>query len=293
MTIYSQIQKNLLFHWTSPRPKNGCKEKNSVAKGSGSKRDSRDVGKSRRKDVKPVGALEQKDRLKYVEQLECILQNGLKFREPQEWHHEWIERGTVELRRPIVSFTEWSASGARHHSALYGHMAFGFTRRFIMGVGGRPLVYVANRKGDLFRKSVLQLIKGYRASGSQSRKATEAAEVVEAFLKLYSVPPAAAGAKKPATAKKEKKRVEPDPDERLLIRFGAPRTALEDREWRVIQPHGSETSAIPCEPGGLAMIILPDHATLHHALASAGVKKLVSGLAPAVCMISKEMLLSI
>lgn len=228
-----------------------------------------------------------------MDHLERILEGGLHFREPQERHHEWIERGTVELRRPIVSFTEWSASGAHHHSSRYGHMAFGFTRKFIMGVGGRPLVYVANRKGDLFRKSVLQLIKGYRAFGSQSRKATEATEVVEAFLKLYSVPPATAVPQKTATAKKEKKRRVPDPDERLLLQFGAPKTALEDREWRVIQAHGSETSAIPCEPGGLAMIILPDHATLNHALASVAIKKLINRTSPSVCMISKEMLLSI
>ena len=271
MTIYSQIQKNLLFHWTAPKSHRAEKKKT----------------------VKSIGSFRKSDRIEYVDHLERILEGGLQFRGPHERHHEWIEKGTVELRRPIVSFTEWSASGAHHHSGRYGHMAFGFTRKFIMGVGGRPLVYVANRKGDLFRKSVLQLIKGYRALGSQSRKATEAAEIVEAFLKLYSVPPATPVPKKPATAKKEKKRLVPDPDERLLLQFGAPKTALEDREWRVIQPHGSELQAIPCTPGGLAMIILPDHATLNHALASLAINKLIDRMGPSICMISKEMLLSI
>jgi hypothetical protein len=41
------------------------------------------------------------------------------------------------------------------------------------------------------------------------------------------------------------------------------------------------------------MIILPDHATLNHSLASVAIKKLINRTSPSVCMISKEMLLSI
>jgi hypothetical protein len=72
---------------------------------------------------------------------------------------------------------------------------------------------------------------------------------------------------------------------------------LEDREWRVLGPVAQKKlkiESLPCVPGSLALVVLPDHQTLAYAMQSVELRaRLYPPNKPAVCLLSREMLSSI
>jgi hypothetical protein len=88
----------------------------------------------------------------------------------------------------------------------------------------------------------------------------------------------------------------PDEDQNYALQFGGIHGNLEDREWRILDTDSRDdkSRALSCEPGKLAMIVVPDHKTLTLALKDKAIQEFIMNPdKPAICIISQEMLYSI
>jgi hypothetical protein len=282
---YTQLHRQLLFHWT---------------------------GKQKEAAIKPRT---RQDRLNYLDLLGKILDNGLRYSRPSQDHTEWIEKGLVEAKHPMLCFSEWGVSESSAHSGRYGFMGLGFTRRFIMKQGGRPVVYVDNSKSDPFRIAMLGLIRAAKASTHLDAKVLEQVEIVSSYFKAYHFkrtperPEAPGEPKKSRVANNSRT---PAEDRHLRIDFGGLLANLEDREWRVLAKNSDPEKEIfmGFSPGDLAMIVFPDHQTLSLAMRSSEIMKVIlrdrygplgkgsrkrdadGSEKPCVCLVSREMIRS-
>jgi len=280
---YTQLHRQLLFHWT---------------------------GKQGGIAIKPRT---RQDRLNYLDLLGKILDKGLRYSRPSQDHTEWIEKGLIEAKHPMLCLSEWGVSESSAHSGRYGFMGLGFTRRFIMKQGGRPVVYVDNAKSDPFRIAVLELIRAAKASSHRNEKVMEQVGVVSSYFKAYHFkrtpekPGAAAEPKKSRVAKNSRT---PAEDRHLQIDFGGLLANLEDREWRVLAKNidPDKENFMGFSSGDLAMIVFPDHQTLSLAMRSSEIMQVilrdrygppVTGSRkrdsdvyekPCVCLVSREMI---
>jgi hypothetical protein len=275
---YAQIHRQLLFHWTKPKDSPG----------------------------EPKTA---SDRRRFLDHLLQLMETGLEFRVPERRHAEWLVEGKIEATHGMLCFCEWNVSAAREHSSRYGTMALGFTRKFVMHAGGRPVVYVSNHKRDAFRKALVSLL----LHSKQEEKLKAECDLVASWLKTYNPAASSRTQSDPEKSGKEaapmeegtqtnlgeKTNTKPElkEDNHLRVDFGGLFANLEDREWRVLGPVAGrklKLQSLPCTPGSLAMVVLPDHQTLAYAMQSAELRsKLYPAEKPAVCLISREMLSSI
>ena len=270
---YSQLHQSLLFHWTQPPEENGSETK--IA----------DECKFIPKAVPKT----KPERDKFIEHLSLILTNGLRFVIPKCNHVEQITPAIKTTRR-IISFSEWNVGSSSEHACRYGHIGLGFTRKYIMIHGGRPVIYINNHKTDPVRKAMIKLLESSTKDGTL----LDHAQVVASLLKTYKDP------RKPrdprVEAKARRKGRTPDEDRTFALDFGKGHGNLEDREWRILDLHTQDVTPriLPCEQGKLAMIVMPDHETLSLALQDEGIRDMVLPKdKPAICMISREMLRSI
>ena len=263
---YAQIHRQLLFHWTQPQDL--------------------DVPNS------------HKARIAYLEHLKTILDDGLEFRKPNEQHAEWIVQVRIEALHRMLCFSEWTLGDSQAHAGRYGQMGFGFTRKFIMKEGGRPVIYVPNKNDDRFRNALVKIL----LKAKEDSKLSEYADILASWLKTYNIPkhPREANPKKQSDTGRERKPAPPKPeDHHLRIDFGGLFSNLEDKEWRMLAPNPRKSSKradsgkLACTPGDLAMVVLPDHQTLAHAMQDEELRaKLYPPDKPAVCLLSREMLFS-
>jgi hypothetical protein len=282
---YSQLHRRLLFHWT---------------------------GKTGGRANKPQT---RQDRMKYLDILASILDKGLRFSKPGQEHTEWIEKDLVEAKHQMLCFSEWGMTESAAHSGRYGYMGLGFTRRFVINKGGRPVIYVNNTKSDPFRKAILGLIGFAKDAAPDNAKVLRHAEQLSGYLKAYHFKKdtgnrlANDGLKKGKDSKRPRKRPE---DDHLRIQFGGVLANLEDREWRLLSCSNvaSADTYLCFKPGELAMIVFPDHQTLTLAMRDSSMMNLIlrdqygflkssarkrrAGPSdkPAVCLLSREMIQS-
>jgi hypothetical protein len=274
---FAQIHRQLLFHWTTPEDFRGS----------------------------PTTTA---DRRRFLDHLLLLLETGLEFRLPAPKHAEWLVKGEIEATHGMLCFCEWNVSAAHEHSGRYGGMALGFTRKFVMRAGGRPVVYVPNEKRDPFRKALISLLQHAKTD----EKLQPECDLISSWLKTYNgariQKPSNADSSTESTAssgesisgmeeKAPRTKSGPAEDRHLRVDFGGLFANLEDREWRVLGPVAQKklnVESLPCTPGNLAMVVLPDHQTLAYAMQSEALrKKLYPTDKPAVCLLSREMLSSI
>lgn len=263
---YTQIHRRLLFHWTGPRPVRALK--------------SRD------------------DRMKYLDLLGSILDKGLRFSAPDVKHTEWIEKDLIRATHPMLCFSEWGVSESNAHSGRYGFMGLGLTRKFVMGKGGRPVVYVPNTKTDPFRKALVEVIRAVRNGRKEDAKLHRHADLLASYLKAYNFQRTATkkqtqdGETQGSRLKKQTSR--PD-DHDLRLDFGGLFANLEDREWRILSRKPErQPEHLPFQAGELAMIVFPDHQTLSLAMRHDAIMDWVRKPGrPSVCMVSREVIQSI
>jgi hypothetical protein len=263
---YTQLHRRLLFHWTGPRPVRALKNHN--------------------------------DRLEYLKLLVSILDAGLRYSVPESQHTEWIEKNEIRATHPMLCFSEWGVSESNAHSGRYGSMGLGFTRRFVMSKGGRPVVYVPNSQSDPFRNALVEVIQAVREGSKINSRLHRHTDLLASYLKSYNFKRATV--KKPpndeGTAKSIRKWEASYPDDHLLrLDFGGLFANLEDREWRII-PKKIETQPqhLAFKTGDLAMIVFPDHQTLSLAMQHDEIMKRISLPGqPAVCMVSREVIQSV
>jgi len=266
---FAQLHRQLLFHWTMPDTETP-------------------------KKIVPLPKT-RAERSAYVEHLGEILKNGLEFNTPEKRHAEHIVKGSIEATLPMLCFSEWSVSGGLAQAGRYGHMGLGFTRKFIMEKGGRQVIYLPNKANDPFRMAMVKLLENAKKSNFPPVHL----DLITSLLKTYSPStekPSSNTLRKPGNAGKVS--LPKADDLHLDIDFGGLYKNLEDKEWRVIQPKDSrrkiDTTKITCEPGSLAMIVLPDHKTLAHVMQHEGIRaRIFMEDKPAVCLLTREMLYSI
>lgn len=271
---FSQLHRRLLFHWTGPRDEKRVKNR--------------------------------EDRERYLGLLEGILADGLRFSKPGDSNCEWVFNRVFEASHRMICFSEWGLGDSAAHSGRYGRLGLGFTRKFVMAKGGRPVVYVPNNRGDRFRKALHRVLE----AANEDVKLQRHVDLVASYLKAYHLPRSGPGSetvkKDPtADATKDKKskttpRTKPD-DLDLKIDFGGVYANLEDREWRILEDEAARSGSdgidphLLFQPGQLAMIVFPDHQTLTLAMRRKKIIDwIIDGLAskparPAVCLISQEM----
>jgi hypothetical protein len=263
---YSQLHRKLLFHWTGPL------------------------------EVPVIKT--PSDRSAYLELLASILGKGLRYSTPGEDDTEWIEKDEIRATRPMLCFSEWGVAESNSHSGRYGFMGLGFTRRFVMRSGGRPVVYVPNTRSDPFRKALVEVIRSARQAGATDPKLRRHADLLASYLKAYHFHrvPAKSSGDGPRAEKVRRSEVRSRPeDDHLRLDFGGIFANLEDREWRIV---AKSAPAVPehlsFAPGELAMIVFPDHQTLGHAMRHPGIVKwLARPDKPAVGLLSREMIHSL
>jgi hypothetical protein len=265
-TKYTQLHRRLLFHWTGPRQDR--------------------VIKSR------------EDRTNYLNLLGNILHEGLRFSQPDSSHTEGIEKGVIEVSHPMLCLSEWGVSESNAHSGRYGFMGLGFTRKFVMRAGGRPVVYMPNSKTDPFRKAFIEVIQAAREGSKKDSKIDRNADLLCSYLKTYNFQRTSSRTLPDNEEHKEIKRKrqpsQPD-DHHLRLDFGGLFANLEDREWRILSKKPEkQPEHLPFSAGELAMIVFPDHQTLSLAMRHDAIMDWVSKPErPSVCMVSREVIQSI
>lgn len=261
---YSQLHRRLLFHWTEP------------------------------KSSEPIR--KRVDREKYLELLRDILQNGLRYSAPNEKNTEWIIQDEIRAVHPMLCFSEWGLGESSQHSNRYGLMGLGFTRKFVMQSGGRPVVYLPNKEKDPFRKALVELIRHARKNEFTNLKLQNHADIVASYLKAYHFKKTTIKSGDQSKSKKRQNLISEFNDDyaHLKLDFGGIFANLEDREWRIAEVSQSqEQPYLSFAPGHLALIVFPDHQTLGLAMRDQTIMDWIHrDDKPAVCLISREMIMS-
>jgi hypothetical protein len=263
-TKYSQLHRRLLFHWTGPKPSGPVRKR--------------------------------ADREKYLDLLCSILQSGLRYSVPGEENTEWIVENEIGATHPMLCFSEWGVGESSSHSGRYGFMGLGFTRKFVMKSGGRPVVYLPNEEKDRFQKAIIEIIRHVRRSESAGLKIQGHADLVASYLKAYHFKTIGRKSGSPSNGKTSPGKLpKPQEDDRhLKLDFGGIFANLEDREWRIASPvKEKESCHLGFDPGQLAMIVFPDHQTLGLAMRHPAIMDWIHrDDKPSVCLISREMIMS-
>ena len=278
---YAQIHRQLLFHWSSPSSAKAPKS-----------------DKAESSEFPLSAPKSQKERLDYVELLRSVLLGGLRFSKPDEKHAEYLVKGSIEAKHRMLCFSEWNVGGAQRHASRYGLMGFGFTRKFIMDQGGRPVIYLPNKKYDPIREALEKIL----IESKKNDALAERVALLESSIKTYNLGQKSAprSENKNGAGKPEKTSPLRAEDNHLGIHFGGLFKNLEDKEWRILEqgsnksPEAHQFATLPCTPGHLAMIVLPDHETLAHVMQDGDLPDMLYAPGkPAICLLTREMLFSI
>lgn len=270
---YSQLHQSLLFHWTQPPDEKGSETK--IA--------------DECKFIPKAAPKSKPDREKFIKHLSSILTNGLNFSHPKCNHVEQINK-SIQSKHRVLCLSEWNVGSSSEHARRYGHIGLGFTRKYIMSHGGRPAIYINNQKTDPVRKAMIKLLESSTKDGTL----LEHAQVVASLLKIYKDPRKPKGSRGEIKARRGGRT--PDEERTFALDFGTGHGNLEDREWRILDFNTQDVMSriLPCEPGKLAMIVMPNHETLSMALQDDGIRGMILPKdKPAICTISREMLRSI
>lgn len=91
----------------------------------------------------------------YVDRLRGTLAEGL-------WINTIDEPLTTVLpagfRKDMICFTEIKLSSVAEHAKDYGHLGFGFSRKFITERGGAPVIYVSGLNDDITQQFIRQFL---------------------------------------------------------------------------------------------------------------------------------------
>jgi len=212
---YAQLHRQLLFHWTKPPGSN----KNS-------------------KNIFPAPKTSA-ERSAYIKHLGVILKTGLEFRTPKPHHAEYIIKGKIQAKLPMLCFSEWSVSGGLAQASRYGQLGLGFTRKYIMEIGGRQVVYLPNIPKDPFRLALVAILENAKTVTSLKDQVT----LITSLLKTYnpSPEPKAKVEKEQKKGGAAKRLPTKTADRHLDVDFGGLFKNLEDKEWRILQENQAQS----------------------------------------------------
>ena len=201
--------------------------------------------------------------------------------------------GEFDPEWPMICFTESAGGETAWHAQRFGSLGLGFTRKFVFQNHGRPVVYFDRQVQSPFLTTLLKVLRAAKKSGSAG--IVDSLNALCAQFKAYKMRVVRnLQPDRPVPRSRIPRVTEESHD--LFIRFGGPRTNLEDREWQILHSERvtEPVQRLRFEAGELALVVLPDHATLSLALSEPQiVEKLQPKGGPDVCLISRDMLPSI
>jgi hypothetical protein len=242
-------------------------------------------------------SLTDEDREKYLVCLRETLnpKRGLWLTKPKNDFIGTEKNRVVSLDEPCICFTELAPEDSCGHAMLYGRMAFGVSKRFILNSGGHPVHYVLGTGNDPNTKMVKSLLD--RLQGEEFQTARETFFHLCQFLKRVSHPRVQPTRRRKRVAKYRP----PEEEDAYRAKLGKPLHFLEEREWRILynsglkgfkpgNGDGKPELCLPVRPGrDLFAVILPDDATVHMAMKDPFIRtKLFAANQPAVLVSSLE-----
>ena len=233
-----------------------------------------------------VKSLSDGQRENYLADLRNVLdaKMGLWMKKPRV--PDQIGQGRlVRVRQPVLCFTEWSLSDSRPHAYKYGRLGFGFPRKFVLGLGGQPVSYIAaaDNEPNYFAEALLTVarhFRGYRGKDA-ARLKSEFLFLTQFIKKLRMEQQDREDRDKARSAKRYGRSVarRAAPMKSFSKQYGKILEFLEEREWRVvfhdelirrgkIRENTSQAKKtgpdyfVPVRPGtDLFTVVLPDYRT--------------------------------
>ena len=218
-----------------------------------------------------------------MRQLRGSLEHGLWVKRPRYPEKLELRGSAFALDLPIACFTEWSLGESLPHTAEYGRIGLGFSKRWVIERGGQSVTYFRHSAKGSFLQAVFKLLIAHGkgdANGVWKSKphATEFEELryLLHFAKMIrlkapkperappmaALPPAQRSPKrKPSAAAVE--------TQMFKRKFGMPLQFVEEREWRIvhhpankqfIKGSGVPDYYLPYLPGEeMFTLVLPDN----------------------------------
>lgn len=185
----------------------------------------------------------------------------------------------MSIELPCICLTQISLTNAETHCRRYGRLGFGFTKRAILKLRGRPVAYLRGGKTDLNVQRLLRL-RAWLQKDPAARRPLQDFEYLRHFYKRieYAVPEPAA--KKTSEPQPKRARRSAPPVDPLLQKAYAKPKALdyaEEQEWRLVIPKPERHPAhpdiagarwVPVKPGEqLQVLVVPDNVLYQRVLA--------------------------
>lgn len=221
----------------------------------------------------------------YVEALRNSLRDGLWLQAITD--EEIVLSGlSYPLRRRMVCLTENRLSESRIHAHRFGGLGLGFSKKFILSAGGKPVDYTQQKRGDLYTRSMLRCL----SDGSADLQPD--LDYIAHFLKPLSARRGQGARRRPASSSVSN-RPAPTPGQPRR-QFGPRMLHQAENEWRVVEhkrllkrnsvsfsegPEGRLHMAF--EPGpDLFTVVFPDRQTQEIAMADKFIGTRLSGARP-------------
>ena len=103
-------------------------------------------------------SLNDTERNKYISRLRGTLNEGLWMTRPKERIYGF--NSSIEITKyPVTCFTEIKLSDTHEHTARYGCLGFGFSRKFVIERCGAPVQYVSGTGDDAIIGNIATVLR--------------------------------------------------------------------------------------------------------------------------------------
>lgn len=198
-----------------------------------------------------------------------------------------LESG-FKAEMPSLSLTQLSLTNAEAHCRRYGRLGFGFTKRAILHLGGRPIAYIPGGKTDPTVRRLLKLREWLSRSQAAPRLLLDF-DYLRHFYKRIQFPCPQRDPSK-LTGRKEKVAKAPaqpaDPLKQMAYPTPSPLAYAEEQEWRIVlptlerfTPHDKIKHArwFPVEAGNeLQVLVVPDNVIYQRVLSDKQLRKAIA-----------------
>jgi hypothetical protein len=255
MMAFNSVHKRQLFHWFG-----------------------KDIEQNHKLSVDEKIAL-------YLKYLAFSLKHGLRL----TWQSEPLCQPGLVAAGYMVCFTDNKLSDCIYHSQRFGKMGLGFSKKYVLGHQGKPVIYIRNNRLDWFARTLHDLSNG--VSRTNDEKLIAQLRYITAFLKPMSK---SAPLRKSRKAKKTTHPMPTYPTNPAYARHYGPKLDYYvEHEWRIVltdsmaQKLAKDTRddlyRLPYRVGTeLFTVVFPDLRTQSAALQDRVIKKLLVNHTPPI-----------
>lgn len=173
----------------------------------------------------------------------------------------------LEVAMPCICFTQISLTSAETHCHRYGRLGFGFTKRAVLQLGGRPVAYIRGGKTDPNVKRLIKLRKWLEKEEAPPGLLLDF-DYLRHFYKRIQFP---YPQRDPASKRKPIKAPSKSADHLKGMAYTKPKPLdyAEEQEWRIVLQYPERFGGfakvtgsrwIPVEPGNqLQVLVVPDN----------------------------------